>query len=178
MYKIYVFEPERDKTVPQAKTQISLDTHTAWSESSLSARAEVAIHNAYNKTSDQNWWTTRLIWVLARRTDHFCRAPAQTLKTVEEELIAIIASVKTQTSEESTCSEKLFDNTKHNTHYTKWDGMKTETKLKKISRECSNQRSQPSGIKSRKRETTTCEHTRRHVGGSGHYINCNTNRKY
>ena len=57
-----------------AKTQISLGTHTVWSESSLSAWKKLrslATHWAHSEDSDQTGWMPRLIWVFAGCTCHF-----------------------------------------------------------------------------------------------------------
>ena len=60
--------------VRPAKTQISLGIHPVWSESSLSARRKLgslATHWAHREDSDQTGRMPRLIWIFARRTDHF-----------------------------------------------------------------------------------------------------------
>ena len=57
-----------------AKTQISLDIHQVWSESSLSAWRQLgslATHWAHSEDSDQTGRMPRLIWVFAGRTCHF-----------------------------------------------------------------------------------------------------------
>ena len=60
--------------VRPAKTQISLDIRSVWSESSLSAwrkLGSLATHWAHSEGSDQTGRMPRLIWVFARRTNHF-----------------------------------------------------------------------------------------------------------
>ena len=57
-----------------AKTQISLDIHPVWSESSLSAWRNIgssATHWVHCEDSDQTGRMPRLIWVFAGRKGHF-----------------------------------------------------------------------------------------------------------
>ena len=70
-----IYEPPHDKTnkmtVRPAKTQISLDIHPVWSESSLSAWRKLwslTTRWTHSEDSDQTGRMPRLIWVFAGRT--------------------------------------------------------------------------------------------------------------
>ena len=80
-------EPPHDKTnkmtVRPAKTQISLDIHPVWSESSLCAQwvaKDTSFLHADSEDSDQTGRTTRLIWVFTGCTCHFVGFVTRQLK--------------------------------------------------------------------------------------------------